>query len=158
MIAIIPISSAWTFDDYEPYKTNTLTVNEDVTLRAIGDVRDELDCLTGQLTQRIGEDGSVLSQEIVRMVTLTIVDQDNQPQTVLHSFANGYINVTSQGSLPKVTYEVPTSNSYYLDTMVKPNTQYTTKSSLDCNATIDGTSYPLSANGTLQLLARLLII
>ena len=40
---------------YEPYKTNILTVNEDVTLRGIGDVKDTLDCLTGELTQRIGE-------------------------------------------------------------------------------------------------------
>lgn len=132
---------------YEPHQSNTLSTPEDITLRAIGDVRDELDCLTGQLIQRIGEDGSVLSQEIVKTVDISIVDQDNQPQTVLHSFANGYINVTSQGSLPKVTYEVPTSNSYYLD-MVKPNIQYTSKSSSDCNAIIDGTTYPLSANGT----------
>ena len=46
---------------YEPYKTNILTVNEDVTLRGIGDVRDTLDLTTGELTQRIGEivlDGS----------------------------------------------------------------------------------------------------
>lgn len=38
---------------YEPYKSNILTVNEDVTLRGIGDVKDTLDCLTGELTQRI---------------------------------------------------------------------------------------------------------
>lgn len=46
---------------YEPYKSNILTVNEDVTLRGIGDVKDELDCLTGEKTERIGEiilDGS----------------------------------------------------------------------------------------------------
>ena len=46
---------------YEPYKSNILTVNEEVELRRIGDVKDELDCLTGELTQRIGEvvlDGS----------------------------------------------------------------------------------------------------
>ena len=46
---------------YEPYKTNILTVNEEVELRGIGDVKDELDLLTGELTQRIGEvvlDGS----------------------------------------------------------------------------------------------------
>ena len=42
-------------------KTNILTVNEDVTLRSNGDICDELNLLTGQLTQRIGEvvlDGS----------------------------------------------------------------------------------------------------
>ena len=46
---------------YEPHKTNILTVNEDLTLRGIGDVRDTLDCLTGEVTERIGEvifDGS----------------------------------------------------------------------------------------------------
>ena len=36
-------------------KTNILTVNEDVTLRGVGDVKDELNCLTGELTQRIGK-------------------------------------------------------------------------------------------------------
>ena len=47
--------------DYEPHKTNILTVNEEVELRGIGDVRDTLDLMTGELTQRIGEvvlDGS----------------------------------------------------------------------------------------------------
>ena len=39
---------------YEPYKSNILTVNEDVTLRGIGNVKDELDCLTGEVTERIG--------------------------------------------------------------------------------------------------------
>lgn len=42
-------------------KTNILTVNEDVTLRGIGEVKDELNCLTGEVTERIGEivlDGS----------------------------------------------------------------------------------------------------
>lgn len=46
---------------YEPYQSNILTVNEDVTLRGIGDVKDTLDCLTGEVTERIGEivlDGS----------------------------------------------------------------------------------------------------
>ena len=46
---------------YEPYKSNTLTCNEEVTLRGIGDVKDELNLVTGELTQRIGEmvlDGS----------------------------------------------------------------------------------------------------
>ena len=41
--------------DYEPYKSNILTVNEEVELRGVGDVRDELDLLTMEVTQRIGE-------------------------------------------------------------------------------------------------------
>ena len=46
---------------YEPHKSNILTVNEPVELRGIGEVKDELNLLTGELTQRIGEvvlDGS----------------------------------------------------------------------------------------------------
>ncbi len=40
---------------YEPHKSNILTTNEDIELRGIGEVRDELNCLTGELTQRVGE-------------------------------------------------------------------------------------------------------
>ena len=43
---------------YEPYKSNILTVNEEVELRGIGDVKDELDLLTGELIQRVG--GSII--------------------------------------------------------------------------------------------------
>ena len=45
-----------TATSYEPYK-----VNEEVELRGIGDVQDTLDCLTGEVIERIGEfvlDGS----------------------------------------------------------------------------------------------------
>ena len=36
-------------------KTNIVTVNEPIELRGIGDVHDTLDCLTGEVTERIGE-------------------------------------------------------------------------------------------------------
>ena len=54
-----------TLSDYEPHKTNILTVNEDVTLRGVGDVQDELNCLTGELTERIGEIVLDGSQELI---------------------------------------------------------------------------------------------
>lgn len=47
--------------EYEPYKTSVLSTPEDLELRGIGDTQDTLDCLTGEVTQRIGEvflDGS----------------------------------------------------------------------------------------------------
>lgn len=47
--------------NYEPYKSNILSCNEEVELRGIGEVKDELNLLTGEVTQRIGEivlDGS----------------------------------------------------------------------------------------------------
>ena len=40
---------------YEPFKSNILTVNEEVELRGIGKVRDELNLMTGEVTQRIDE-------------------------------------------------------------------------------------------------------
>ena len=46
---------------YEPHKSSILSCNDDVTLRGIGDIKDELNLLTGELTERIGEivlDGS----------------------------------------------------------------------------------------------------
>ena len=46
---------------YEPYKSNILSTPEDLELRGIGNVRDELNVATGELTQRVGEivlDGS----------------------------------------------------------------------------------------------------
>ena len=43
------------YTTYEPHQSNILTVNEDVTLCGIGNVQDELDCLPGEVTQRIGE-------------------------------------------------------------------------------------------------------
>ena len=49
------IEEGSTTTPYEPYKSNILTVNEDVELRGIGEVKDELDLTTGELTQRIGE-------------------------------------------------------------------------------------------------------
>lgn len=57
----LQIEEGATISPYEPYKSNILTVNEDVTLRGIGNVKDELDLMTGELTQRIEEvvfDGS----------------------------------------------------------------------------------------------------
>lgn len=40
---------------YEPYKSNILTVNEPIELCGIGDVRDTLDLMTGEVVERIGE-------------------------------------------------------------------------------------------------------
>ena len=55
------IEEGSTATTYEPYQSSTVTTSEEVELRGIGDVKDELDLQTGKLTQRIGEvvlDGS----------------------------------------------------------------------------------------------------
>ena len=89
-----------------------------------------------------------LATESIKTVDLSVLDQDNQPVAQLNSFANGYIQVSSQeGTLiPTTEYEVPTSNSYYLD-LAKPSTQYTMKN-MQGTFTIDGIQYNASTNGT----------
>ena len=92
-------------------KTNILTVNEDVTLRSNGDVYDELNLLTGRLTQRIDENNEVLAQEVVKTVDLTMVDQDEQTISKLNSF-NGTTHVSTEvaenGIYPTIAIEVAT--------------------------------------------------
>lgn len=94
---------------FEPYRTNVLTVNEDITLRSNGDVYDELNLLTGRLTQRIDENNEVLSQEVVKTVDLTIVDQDGKIINKLNSF-NGATHVSTEvaenSAYPMVSLEV----------------------------------------------------
>lgn len=51
----IQLEEGLTATSYDAFKSNILTVNEDVTLRGIGDVKDELDLITGELTQRVEE-------------------------------------------------------------------------------------------------------
>ena len=86
----------------EPYKTNILTVNEDVTLRSNGDICDELNLLTGQLTQRIGEDGVVLSQEVVKTVDLSILDQNENKVSSISSFNDTTHITASSETIPPI--------------------------------------------------------
>ena len=50
---LIQIEEGSIATSYEPYKTNILTTPEDLELRGIGDVKDTLDLMTGELTQRV---------------------------------------------------------------------------------------------------------
>ena len=51
----IQLEEGSTATSYEPYKSNILSCNEEVTLRSIKNIVDELDCKTGEVTERIGE-------------------------------------------------------------------------------------------------------
>ena len=102
------IEEGSTKTSYEPHKSNILTVNEDVTLRSNGDVYDELNLLTGRLTQRIDENNEVLAQEVVKTVDLTVVNQDNQP-TQLGTFENvTHVSLEAENLIPEVEMEVAT--------------------------------------------------
>lgn len=103
---------------YEPHKSNILTVNEDVTLRSNGSVYDELDLLTGKLTQRIDEDGSVLTQEVVKTVDLSIVDHVGNNVRQLKAFNGTTHFVTGSNDatslLPTLEVEVPSTVEMFL--------------------------------------------
>lgn len=88
----------------KPYKTNILTVNEDVTLRSNGSVCDELDLLTGKLTQRIDEDGEILTQEVVKTVDLS------NNHVYSYKDVTHYDCSSAEGSLvPTLSIDVPTN-------------------------------------------------
>ena len=74
---------------FEEHKTNILTVNEDVTLRGIGKVQDTLDCLTGEVTERIGGfilDGS--NDELIAIYKQT--DNNTMAFSVRNMLPNGW--------------------------------------------------------------------
>ena len=96
-------------DGYKiPYISNILTVNENVVLRGIGDVKDELDLLTGKLTQRIDEDGSALTQEVVRTVDLNIQDQNGKTLSVIKPIEGKmFVSTSSDTIKPLFSGEIP---------------------------------------------------
>lgn len=58
---LMQIEEGPTATTYEPYQQHQVRINDDITLRSVGDTHDELNLLTGELTERIGEvvfDGS----------------------------------------------------------------------------------------------------
>ena len=93
---------------YEPCKTNILTVNEEVELRGIGDTKDDLNLLTGELTQHIGEvvlDGSqdggydYASNESIGILTLRlpkIPDIINTGGNILGLLSDKYASATGK--------------------------------------------------------------
>ena len=72
----IQVEEGSTATPFEPYKSNILTVNEDVTLRGIGDVKDTLDLMTGEVIERISSfkptNAWSISNELENTVLFTI--------------------------------------------------------------------------------------
>lgn len=75
---------------YQPYQTNILTVNEDVTLCGIGDVQDELNLLTGEVIERI------------KTTTLDKFSKWNVHQNVSEGFSHFTTNITDISKIPHV--------------------------------------------------------
>ena len=100
---------------YVPYSQSILSCSEEITLRSNGDVYDELDLLTGQVIQRIGEDNEILEEEIIRTVEL-------DGEISFHE--NSYIHTSSNEITPEFEFQ-PTLTNCYVVSDLKPNTQYT---------------------------------
>ena len=64
---------------YKPYKSNILTVNEEVELRGIGDVKDELNLLTGELTQRLINMSNLGDYDMPNYIVHDLTDSSSVP-------------------------------------------------------------------------------
>ncbi len=112
---------------YEPYKTNILSCLEPVELGSVGEVKDELNLLTQQLTQRTEtrpyQEGDELNsefvtdmtntryklaQEVVKTVELNVTNQDGE---TLHKIRpiEGTMHLSTDGETikPSFTGEIP---------------------------------------------------
>ena len=104
--------------EYESYKSTILSLNEDITLRSNGDIYDELNLLTGYLTQRIDENNKVLAQVVVKSIDISTVDQDGN-DTELSTFNDiTYVTLSSEGLIPEAELKVAMKNEEDSDDMV----------------------------------------
>ena len=112
---------------YEPFKSNILSCLEPVELGSVGEVKDELNLLTQQLTQRTEtrayQEGDELNsefvtdmtntryklaQEVVKTVDLSIIDQDGQSVSKLKPI-EGTMHMETDGQQlkPLLSAEIP---------------------------------------------------
>ena len=112
---------------YEPFKSNILTVNEDVELGSVGEVKDELNLLTGQLTQRTetrayqeGDESNSevitdmantrykLPKESIKTVDLLVVDQDGKSlERIKPIEGTMHLNTSGETIKPLFSGEIP---------------------------------------------------
>ena len=121
---------------YQPHKSTTVTVNENIELNSIGDVCDELNVTTGELTKYVGIDENsqpyLLDTPVTEKVNVTIIDQDNIQQKYVQTYdTTTYLKPQSYELIPTVEYKNP---SY--DVLLKPNTEYTIKTNRTNRATL----------------------
>ena len=95
-------------------KSNILTVNENVVLRGIGDVKDELDLLTGELTERIGE--VVLDENTAKNFTLSGISDNTVSFWCMHNATSPFVNI-SRGEDLKIllTDKIPRKSNFNED-------------------------------------------
>lgn len=102
---------------YEEYKMNILESDEEIELRSNGDVCDELNLLTGELTQRIDENGEILAQEIIKTISL-------KGKPSIDWQGDTYLHLENNTLYPQLDCEIESIN-YYEIPKLKANTLYT---------------------------------
>ena len=112
---------------YEPHKSSILSCNEEVELGSVGRIKDELNLLTQQLTQRTdirpyqeGDESNAevltdmtntrykLAQEVVKTVDL---NSSNGNEKIPVVYKNGHVLLQSDGLIPELHYSIPISYS-----------------------------------------------
>ena len=89
---------------YEPYKTNILRTPSDLELRGIGDVQDELNLLTGEVTKRV-------DTKKLKDITFTFRNDLESETTYLISFGDASHYIGGSKILSNIT---TTGNIYYV--------------------------------------------
>ena len=103
-----------------------LSVNEELKLRSNGEIYDELDLLNGKMIQRVDENNEVLKQEIIKTISIIILDQNDNTIENLHTFnITTHIDTYAQGNGLIPFVNIPEIISYDTGGMLKPNTTYT---------------------------------
>ena len=91
------IEEGSTATSYEPYKSNILRTPSDLELRRIGDVKDELNYLTGEVTERIREDvingSEIWNRAYVKTNTMIFYTTNTKP------YAKRFTNQTLGGAV-----------------------------------------------------------
>ena len=101
--------------EFEPYQLTSISINEEITLCSNGNIQDELDLLTGQLTQRIGDDNVILEEPIIKSISL---------EGELPILDKGNIKIVSNEITPILEYQLSVVNYFVVPTL-KPNNTYT---------------------------------
>ena len=119
------------YEPYAPYQSNILTVNENVVLRGIGDVKDELDCITGQVTERIGKivlndslNWSINNQNYENTVDFYVVVEDKK-------------SLKYETTIPKVSWRTDTAG-IVIDTYHYKNLAIRVEKSSLSSVTVEG--------------------
>ena len=113
---------------YESFKSNILTCNEEVELRGIGDIKDELNLTTGELTQRIGEFVFDGSSDELWFITTNNSGLKRFVSDVKKTHTN-YSEITNWLPTANKTYWTINENGFYIGTNGSPVIVFNTNDS-----------------------------